>query len=116
MAEKSLKNMNIDKATQEKIVQLQLAEQNLTNFALQRQQIQAQIAEVENALAELKNTDKAFKIIGSVMIQADKQELQKELQDKKELLELRVKSIEKQESKLKEKVQQLQQEVLKKIQ
>ncbi len=116
MAEKGLKNMNIDKATQEKIVQLQLAEQNLTNFALQRQQIQAQIAEVENALAELKNTDKAFKIIGSVMIQADKQELQKELQDKKELLELRVKSIEKQESKLKEKVQQLQQEVLKKIQ
>lgn len=105
----------IDKETQEKIVQLQLLEQNLTNFSLQRQQLQAQINEIDTALNELKTSDKAFKIVGSIMVGADKEALTKELSERREMLGLRVKSIEKQEEKLKSKAQEIQQEVLKHI-
>ena len=102
----------MEKELQGKINQLSLMEQNLQNFALQKQQFQAQLLEVESAEKELKISKEAFKIIGSIMVSSDKAELQKELAEKKEVLKLRIDSFEKQEAKLKEKAEALQQEVL----
>ena len=96
-----------------KIQQLQLIEQNLQNFSLQRQQFQATLIEIDSALNELKNTKKAFRIIGNIMVASEKEDLDKDLKNKKEVLEIRIKNIEKQESQLKEKAKKLQDEVLK---
>ena len=73
-------------------------EQNLQNFIMQKQKFQTQLFEIENALKELKNTkDKTYKIVGTVMIASKKEELIKELKEKKSIVELRIKTIEKQE-------------------
>lgn len=101
-----------DKETEEKIGQLQLIEQNLQSFSLQKQNVQVQLIEVESALAEIEKTDSAYKIVGNVMVAAKKDDLKKELTSKREMLNLRIKSVEKQEDKMREKASKMQSEVL----
>jgi prefoldin beta subunit len=102
----------MDKDVQNKINQLSMMEQNLQNFALQKQQFQAQLLELESAEKELKDAKEAFRIIGSIMVASDKEKLQKELAEKREVLNLRIESFEKQEAKVREKAEALQKEVL----
>lgn len=103
----------VDKQTEQKIGQLQLMEQNLQNFLIQKQTFQTQLFEIDNALQELEKTkDKTYKIVGTVMIASKKEDLIKELKDKKSVVELRIKSLEKQEKTLKEKASQIQTEVM----
>lgn len=107
--------MSMSKETEQKIQQLQMMEQNLNNFLSQKQQFQAQLIEADSALSELKKTKKSYKIIGNIMVAADQGDLEKEVLQKKEMLELRIKSIEKQENKIKEKTSELQKDVLKRM-
>ena len=107
--------MEVSKETEQKIGQLQMFEQSLQTFLGQKQQFQVQLVEVESALNELDGTDKAYKIVGSIMVEADKNELKSELQSRKEMLELRIKTMEKQESQVREKASKLQSDILKKI-
>jgi prefoldin beta subunit len=106
---------DVSKETEQKIAQLQLMEQNLQSFLLQRQQFQSQLIEVESALKEIENTKESYKIIGNVMVNASKEDLKKDLEEKKGILELRIKSLEKQEKQIKEKATKTQAEVLEKI-
>lgn len=105
----------MEKETQEKISQLQMFEQSLQTFLGQRQQFQIQLVEVESALKELETTNKAYKIVGNIMVEAEKEELQNELKSKREMLELRIKTMEKQESQVRERASKLQAEILNKI-
>ena len=107
--------MDISKETEQKISQLQMFEQSLQSFLGQKQQFQIQLVEVESALNELNGTDKAFKIIGNIMVESDKSELKADLQSKREMLEMRIKTMEKQELQVREKASKLQSEILKKI-
>ena len=108
--------MDIPKETQEKIMQLQQLEQNLQRFLLQKQHFQTQMLEIENALEELsKSKGEAYKIIGTIMVSSDKDGLKKELAEKKEILELKLKNLEKQEDITKEKATKLQAEVMEKL-
>ncbi len=105
--------MDVPPELEEKIGRLQLLEQNVQAFASQRQQFHLQISEIEHALKELeKSTEKPFKIVGSLMIASDADELKNELTSQKEIIELRIKSLEKQESQLREKAESLQKEVV----
>lgn len=78
-------------------------EHNLHALAMQKQQFQTQLFETEGALKELANTTQAYKIIGGIMVAADKNALIKELESRKEILDIRVQSIEKQEKQIKAK-------------
>ena len=91
-----------------KMQQLRLAQQNLQNVMLQKQQIQGQLIELESALTELKTTEKAYKIVGKIMIVSSKEKLTKELQEKKEVQEVRLKNFNRQEEKLQAVLEQLQ--------
>jgi len=104
--------MKLSKEVQEKINELQLIEQNMQSFLLQKQNFQTQLLEVESALKELETTKEAYKIVGNIMVSAKKDELKKDLESKKEMFDLRIKSFEKQEQKLKEKASKLQEEVM----
>ena len=108
-------NLKMEKETQEKIGQLQMFEQSLQTFLGQKQQFQVQLVEVESALNELGTTNKAYKIVGNIMVEADKNELKSDLSSKKEMLELRIKTMDKQETQVREKASKLQAEILKKI-
>ncbi len=105
----------MDKATEEKINRLSMLEQNATQLNLQKQTFQSQLIEAESALAEIKTAGEAYKIIGNIMVRADKDGLSKELISKKQLLESRIKSLEKQESSIKEKAKSLQKEIIKEV-
>jgi len=104
--------MEIPKETQEKIQQVQVLEQNLQSLRSQKQQLQSQSLETESALEELKETSQAYKIIGNVMVQTDKETLKTELESKKEASELRLKKIDSQEEKIREKAGALQKEIM----
>ena len=97
------------------IEQLQLYEQNLSAMVQSRQSLQAQLMEVDSALRELKGKTKAYRILGNVMVEATPDRLSEDLQEKRRLTELRIKSIEKQEEQLREKAKALQTKVLKVI-
>lgn len=105
----------MEKETEEGINQLQLFEQGLQNLLMQKQQFQLQLAEIGSALKELGTTNESYKIVGNIMVSAKKDELEKDLKEKKEVVELRIKSLEKQETQIKEKASKLQEEILKKI-
>ena len=63
-------------------------------------------------MKELETTNTAYKIIGNIMVSSKKDLLEKELKQKKEIMELRVKNIENEEKKVREKAKKLQEEVL----
>lgn len=98
-------------AMKEKITQLQLLEQKIQMNFQQKQQLQARLIEIESALNELKNKKEAYKIIGNIMIKSDPKTLKKDLLEKKELLNVRINSINKQEEKIKKQTENLQLEV-----
>jgi len=102
----------MEKSTEEKIEQLQMLEQGMQNFLLQKQQLQAQIIEIDSALKELEKSNVSYKIVGNIMVNADKEKLSNDLVSKKEMIELRIKALEKQEKQIKEKAAAMQSEVL----
>lgn len=104
--------MTMSKEAQEAIHRLQMAEQNMHSINVQKQQFQAQLFELEGALKELSTAPSAYKIVGGIMVAAEKDALQKELESRKELVELRVQTLEKQEKQLKDKAKKLQEEVM----
>lgn len=106
----------MDKETEKQIQELQIIEQNLQNILMQKQAFQMELNETENASSELaKAKDEVYKIAGQIMIKSSKEVLLKELDEKKHLLSLRLKSIEKQESPLSERAGKLRDEIVSKI-
>ena len=105
----------MEKETQQKIAQLQTIEQSMQAFLMQKQQLQTQLLETESALKELDKTDKAYKIVGNLMISSDKETLKQELEEKRKTAEIRIKALEKQEKTIKEKAATIQKEVMDKL-
>ncbi len=105
---------NIEKEREEKISELQMIEQNLQQLLAQKQSIQIQQIETENALEELKkqSSSEVYKIIGQIMVGSNKKEIEKDLNSKEEIFNLKIKNIEKQESKLRERAKEIQKEIL----
>lgn len=98
--------------TKEKMHEMQLLQQRLSMFNAQKQQLQMQQAEIGNALAELeKSKPPVYRLVGEILVEKPLDDLKKELKDKKDEIDLRVNTIEKQESKTREKAQELQKAV-----
>lgn len=101
---------NTDKDFQE----IQFLEQNLQNILFQKQAFQIELSESKESLKELENSkDEVFKIIGQLMVKSEKSKIKEEILNKIKLLELRVKTLEKQESAFSEKMEKLRGEFLK---
>ena len=90
-------------------------EQSLHSLSMQKQQFQLQQVEVESAIKELEKVDEAYRIIGNIMVLFKKPELKEDLQSKKEIVELRIKNLEKQENHIREKASKIQDEILKEM-
>lgn len=99
-----------------KVQQLQLLQHNLQNILAQKQQLQNQLVELDSALTELKNTEKAYKIIGKIMITSSPQILTAQLEEKKSVADVRLNNFSKQEKKLQKNLEELQQEVMQELQ
>jgi prefoldin beta subunit len=95
-----------------KVQELQILEQNLQGFLMQRQTVQVELNEISNALAELKKADdEVYKVLSGIMVKSDKSSLIKDLEERKRVTELRMNSIEKQEKILSQKADDLRKEI-----
>jgi len=102
----------LSKETQGKIQELQLLQQRLQLFTAQKQQFQMQMIEVENALEEIsKSKGAVYRLIGEILVEKSADEVKKDLTDKKEELDLRIKTLDKQETKTRESALALQKEI-----
>ncbi len=112
--EKQKKSQN--EHSQIRVEELSLIDQSLQNLLMQKQVFQMELIETTNALEELKklkSDEDVFKIVGSLMVKANKEETEKELTKKRDLINLRITAIEKQEEDLKKKLLSVREEVLK---
>jgi len=98
---------------QESIARLQILEQNLQAILMQKQQFQTQLLEIESALKEIQTSKSIYKIVGNIMVHTEKPDIEKDLQQKKEFIDLRIKNMEKQEKQLNDKTKQLREDVMK---
>ena len=96
---------------QKKIQEMQIIEQNLQNLLLQKQAFQMEISETKAAKKEIEKSNDVFKIIGQLMIKANKEKTIEELINKEKILDLRIKSMEKQEASLIERSENLKKEI-----
>jgi len=97
----------MDKAQQEKIQEIQILEQNLQAISMQRQAFEFELTETDNAIKELERADdEVYKIVGQIMLKAEKKSVRSELEEKKNIFSLRINSLEKQEETITKKLEE----------
>jgi prefoldin beta subunit len=98
----------------EQISRLQQLQQNLQAIMMQKQQIELEIVETERALEELNKittSDSIYKAAGPLLIKSEKDIIEKELSEKKELANTRVMVLGKQESRVKENLKEVENKI-----
>jgi prefoldin beta subunit len=102
------------KTSENKIQEMQIVEHNLHNLLLQKQAFQMELSETESAMEELKKSkDEVYKIVGQLMLRSEKSKLNDELENKKKIIDLRLKSLDKQEKIFAEKLDKLKKDFVK---
>ena len=99
---------------QQRLLRLQQLQQTLQGVLTQKQQLELELNEVEQALSELeKMTDAAviYKSIGSLLVKSKKTNVTTELNERKELLNMRINVLGKQEERLRTQVKNLQEKL-----
>jgi prefoldin beta subunit len=96
------------------LADVQAQNQQLQAIMVQKQTIQLQSRETENALAEVEKLaagDEAFRAVGPILVKASKADLSKELGYMKEEMDIRLKTLEKQEKRIKDALQASQEKL-----
>jgi prefoldin beta subunit len=96
---------------QERLLRLQQLQQTLQSVLAQKQQVDIETTETEQALGEIQKLgDDAniYKAIGSLMIKSEKTKITTELNERKELLSTRTAVLTKQEERLRAQVKDAQ--------
>lgn len=96
---------------QERLLRLQQLQQTLQSVLAQKQQVEIELTEIEQALSELqKMTDDAviYKAIGSLLVKSEKAKITTDLNERKELLNTRATVLGKQEERLRPQIKDLQ--------
>ncbi len=99
---------------QNQLAQLQQLQQQAQAVMSQKAQIEGLIRETEAALKELeKSGDDAviYKSVGELLFKADKAKLTEELKERKDMMELRLKTMAKQEERIQSRFTQLQEQL-----
>jgi prefoldin beta subunit len=98
----------------EQVSRLQQLQQNLQAIMMQKQQLEVETVETDRALEELKKAgadDAVYKNAGSVLIKAKKEEVIKELEEKKELSNTRAMVLGKQEARVKDNLKEVENKI-----
>lgn len=95
----------------EQLTRLDNLQQNLQSVAMQRQQVDAELGDAEKTLEELKKApedEQIYKYVGSLLVRVTKESITKELEEKKDISNTRTLVLNKQETRLKENIKELQ--------
>jgi len=96
---------------QERLLRLQQLQQTLQSVLVQKQQVEIELTEIEQALSELqKMSDDAviYKAIGSLLVKSEKAKTVADLNERKELFNTRAAVLGKQEERLRSQIKDLQ--------
>ncbi|MDH5815847.1 MAG: prefoldin subunit beta [Candidatus Nezhaarchaeota archaeon] len=99
---------------QHKIMQFQELQERIRALIARRQQLEIELREIEGALDELRNVGEdslVFKFAGRVLMRVNKDAVVKELSEKKETLELHIKTLERQEAHARKRLEELRQDL-----
>jgi len=105
----------MDKETEQLLNQAQIYQQQIQTILTQKNALALELNEIKKALEEIEKTNgkSVFKISGPILIQMDTKDAKKDLEEKENIINLRMKTIEKQESKLREKIEELRSKLTK---
>lgn len=93
------------------VAQLQQIQQQLQLVITQKAQVEAMLEETKQALNELQTVDEnatIYKAVGSILVKEGKEKIVKELTEKRDSYEIRIKTLERQEERLRERFAELQ--------
>jgi len=96
---------------QQRLLRLQQLQQTLQGVLTQKQQLELELTDVEQALSELETlADDAviYKSVGALLVKSEKVKVTTELNERKELLNMRINVLGKQEERLRTQVKDLQ--------
>ena len=99
---------------QQRLLRLQQRQQTLQAVFTQKQQLELDLAQVEQALSELETLDDSaviYKSIGSLLVKSERPKVASELNERKDLLNMRINVLGKQEERLRSQVKDLQQKL-----
>jgi prefoldin beta subunit len=99
--------------TRQLVLEFQLYQQQLQSVVMQKENLKLQDLEIDKALEELQASKEktAYKITGSVMVSKPTEDIIADLKETKEAISIRVKSFEKTEAKITEKLKELQEKL-----
>lgn len=99
--------------TRHMILEFQAYQQQLQSLALQKENLKMQDLEIDKALEELQDGKQktAFKITGSVMVSKPVEEIVTDLKETKEAITIRVKSFDKTETRITDRLKDLQEKL-----
>jgi len=104
--------------TRERLLRLQQLQNTLQTLVTQRQRLEAELNETERALKaleEVSSEKKIYKSVGALLVEKEKKAVVQELIERKELLNIRVKTMSSQEDKTQRRVQELQKTLQKEL-
>lgn len=103
---------------QEKFNRLQQLQNTMQQLVLQKQRLNLELTESERALKTLEDVPsdaKVYQSAGSILVEKKKETVVKELEDRKEFLEMRSKVLVKQEGNTRERLTSLQESLQKEL-
>lgn len=95
----------------EQLTRFDQLQQSLQAILLQKQQVELELTEIDRALEELRKAapdETVYKSAGALLIRVKKDDVLKELEERKELANTRVLVLSKQEARVRENVRELQ--------
>lgn len=96
---------------QERLLRLQQLQQTLQSILVQKQNVELELTEIEQATNELQKLAEdatIYKAVGSLLVKSEKAKITSDLNDRKELLNVRVSVLGKQEERLRGQLKDLQ--------
>ena len=95
----------------EQLARFEQLQQNLQTIMAQKQQVEIELNEIERSTTELNKIepdDIVYKFAGSVLIKVKRDDMLNELEEKRELDKTRSKILEKQETRIRESLKEIQ--------
>lgn len=101
---------NIPENIQQELMQFQQLQSQYQIIVSQLQSLKIEMTETDVALNEISKTENpvVYKSIGSILVKSEKPDILDDLNKKKESIDIRIKTIEKQEDRVKKKLEEMQ--------
>ena len=96
------------------LAQFQQAQQQAQVLMTQRQQLELLLRETERALEELGKLQEGaavYKSVGTILVKSEREELKKSLGEQKETLDLRIKTLERQEERVVQRLREMREKL-----